>query len=148
LRLEPRVHGRHARERKIERALGQGPEIDVTSGKRQRPGIFQLFRSPDFRKAIGVRTGGGAMARDRGVHVEQRAIGIEHENRHDGLLGRGRARLGVDRARRITGHWFGSLAHARTIAGSIVPEDGVGLPPMRQGAGSVSRLVIERPRMS
>ena len=43
LRPQRAVDRRHPRERVIERALGQRPEIDVAAGKRQRPGVFELL---------------------------------------------------------------------------------------------------------
>ena len=68
-----------ARERVIERALGQRPEVDVVPGGREHPGIFELLGAPDLGEAIGFRPGRRAMARNRGVHVEQRSVGVEHE---------------------------------------------------------------------
>ena len=73
------IDRRIARERVVERALGQRPEIDVMSGGGQHPGIFELLRAPDFGEAISVGAGRIAIAGDRRVHVEQRSVGVEHE---------------------------------------------------------------------
>ena len=72
------VDRRHASERIVQRALGQGPEIDVVPGKRQCPGVFELLAPPDLRKSVGVGTSLRPMARDCGVDVEQRPVGIEN----------------------------------------------------------------------
>ena len=69
---------RHAIESIVQRPLGQRPEIGVVAGERQGPGIFELLCPPDFRKAFRVGAGRGAMPRDRGMDVEQGAIGVEH----------------------------------------------------------------------
>ena len=57
-----------ARECEIKRALSQRPEISVVVGESQRPSIFKLLSPPDFRHAVGVRT--GTVLPDRGVDVE------------------------------------------------------------------------------
>ena len=72
------VDRRHAIESVVQRPLGQRPEIGVVAGERQGPGIFELLQPPDFGEAVGVGAGRGAMPRDRGMDVEQGAIGIEH----------------------------------------------------------------------
>jgi hypothetical protein len=72
----------------VERTLGQRPEIPVVAGGRQHPGVFELLRAPDFREAVRVRSGRRAVARDCGVDVEQRAVGIKREGayRHGASL--------------------------------------------------------------
>src|ERR1700752_534004 len=64
----------------IERALGQGPEINIVPGRRQHPGIFELLGSPDLGETVPLGSRRTAMACDRGVHIKERAIGVEHES--------------------------------------------------------------------
>ena len=73
------IHRGEARERVIERTLRQNPKIDVVSGERQRPRIFELLCALEFGEAIRIRSGRRSMSADRGVHVEQGPIGIENE---------------------------------------------------------------------
>src|ERR1051326_9552639 len=42
----PAVDRGKACERKVERAFGQRPEILVSAGERQRPGVFELLGAP------------------------------------------------------------------------------------------------------
>jgi hypothetical protein len=68
--LERFWHRRHPRQRVIERALGQCPEIHIVAGERQRPGVFKLFRAPQVGHAVGVGSGSLAKPADRCMHVE------------------------------------------------------------------------------
>jgi hypothetical protein len=83
--LEPCIHRRNPSKRKIQCLLGQHPEIEVATRKRQRPGVFELLGAPDFRHSVRVGPHGGAVARDRGVDIKQRSVRVEHEDWHGGL---------------------------------------------------------------
>src|SRR5437660_5103455 len=63
-RAQRTIDGRTTRQRMVERAFGQGPEIDVMPRSRQHPGIFELLGAPDFGQPIRVRSGHIAMTRD------------------------------------------------------------------------------------
>src|SRR5262249_11127341 len=80
--LQRLVDRPNAGEREVKRALGQRPEVDIPSRERERPGIFELLGAPDLGQTIGLRTGSLAIARDRRVHIEKRAIGIEYKDGH------------------------------------------------------------------
>jgi hypothetical protein len=42
-----------------------------------QPAVFQLLLAPDLRQAVGLGADLGLQRADRGVHVEQRAVGVE-----------------------------------------------------------------------
>src|SRR5216684_3788433 len=63
----------------IERLLGQRPEVEVTIRQRERPAVFELLGAPQLRQTIGIGPDLVAVARDGSVHVEQRAVSVEHE---------------------------------------------------------------------
>src|SRR3954467_43835 len=48
-------------------------------GSREHPGVFELLGAPDLRKAISLGPCRIAVAPNRGMNVEQRAVGVEHE---------------------------------------------------------------------
>src|SRR5262249_20655890 len=131
-RLERAVDRREAREREVERAFGQRPEILVSAGERQRPGVFELLDAPDLRQAIGVRPRRRAMAADRGMNVEQGAVGVEYEDRHGCPP---------------VCHTF-----ARVLVGEPAPTLGSSPRPAfagtRYGAGTLNSVSNERPRRS
>src|SRR5579885_3392027 len=85
-RLERGRNRGHPREGEVKRALGQGPEVEVMAGERQRPGVFELFGAPDLRHAACLRSGFSMAAADRRVNIEKRAIGVEHDDGCHGVL--------------------------------------------------------------
>ena len=97
---ERAVDRRKAFEAVIQRPLGERPELDVTAGQRMGPGVFDLLDPPHFGEAVGIRSGRRAVAGDRGIEVEQRAVGVEHvghgnaSDQHFSWAGDGPARYG------------------------------------------------------
>jgi hypothetical protein len=73
------VDRRAAGEGVVERPLGQGPERLVASGKRQHPAVFELLCPPDLRQPRRIRPDRRRVPRHRRMHVEQRAVSVEHD---------------------------------------------------------------------
>ena len=65
-------------ERIVERIAGHLPEIGMAAHQRPQPGVLQLLAAPQLGQSIGPLAELGTQTCDRGVHVEQRAVGIEH----------------------------------------------------------------------
>ena len=79
-RLQRFVDAWHRGQSKIERALGENPEIRVVPRQREGPAVFELLRPPDRRDPIGIGPCLCLVTRDRRMDIEQRAIGVEDEN--------------------------------------------------------------------
>ena len=62
----------------VERVFRERPKVAMRGHQRARPGIFELLRAPDFREPVGLGAHQRAVAGDRRMHVEQRAIGVEY----------------------------------------------------------------------
>ena len=62
----------------IERLAGHLPELCVGAHAVAQPSVLDLLRPPHLGQRVGLRSDRGAMAGDRRVEVEQRAVGVEH----------------------------------------------------------------------
>jgi hypothetical protein len=60
----------------------QLPEIRMGTHQTAQPAVFELLAPPGRRERIGLRPERLAAPRGRAVHIEQRAIGIEHDGIH------------------------------------------------------------------
>src|SRR4030095_7400004 len=72
--------------------------------ERREPRVFELLRAPRARQ-LGTPAGRELFGSDRnGMHVEQRAVGIEDEG-----------------GRWLDRHWITSSARASTAGGTVIP---------------------------
>ena len=80
-------------ERIVERISRDMPEIRMYAHEASKPGIFKLLLAPQSRKIIGFPADLGRKLRNRSMHVEQRAIGVEDAGPDALELGHGNASL-------------------------------------------------------
>jgi hypothetical protein len=63
----------------VERLRRQLPEIGMRAHQTAQPAVLQLLAPPGGREGIRLRSEGITPPRRRAVHIEQRAVGIEHD---------------------------------------------------------------------
>jgi hypothetical protein len=86
-----------ASERVVECVAGHLPKARVTAHQRAQPSVLKLLGAPQLGQSLGVLADPSAQTRDRGVHVEQRAVRVEYarlnarhaRRRHDAGVGFG-----------------------------------------------------------
>src|SRR6185369_9274693 len=66
-----------ARHRVVERLRGERPEVLMAPHQACGPGVFELPRAPQLGQGLRRIPDARRLARDRAVHVEERAVGVE-----------------------------------------------------------------------